>query len=181
MAKPRALAAAAPASGKAKLTHPGKAILAGGPLRGTDPRFAPSVGPTVLPGGPGTPRPRPTSGSGEGWGSARVPIQRVGDRPARRPSAPSQDNVGGAGDAAGPPLHHRRGTKSGAGEGPGRQQRRAGRLGRGAVVSGSGSLVSSGGLAGGIEICITFPTEYVKTQLQLDERSHPPRYRGIGE
>uniref|UniRef100_A0A8C9AIR0 Tricarboxylate transport protein, mitochondrial n=1 Tax=Prolemur simus TaxID=1328070 RepID=A0A8C9AIR0_PROSS len=37
------------------------------------------------------------------------------------------------------------------------------------------------GLAGGIEICITFPTEYVKTQLQLDERSHPPRYRGIGE
>lgn len=28
---------------------------------------------------------------------------------------------------------------------------------------------------------ITFPTEYVKTQLQLDERAHPPRYRGIGE
>lgn len=41
--------------------------------------------------------------------------------------------------------------------------------------------VPAGGLAGGIEICITFPTEYVKTQLQLDERSHPPRYRGIGE
>lgn len=36
-----------------------------------------------------------------------------------------------------------------------------------------------GGLAGGIEICITFPTEYVKTQLQLDERANPPRYRGI--
>ncbi|MGH0186482.1 UNVERIFIED_CONTAM: hypothetical protein FKN15_021696, partial [Acipenser sinensis] len=36
------------------------------------------------------------------------------------------------------------------------------------------------GLAGGIEICITFPTEYVKTQLQLDERANPPRYRGIG-
>lgn len=38
-----------------------------------------------------------------------------------------------------------------------------------------------GGIAGGIEICITFPTEYVKTQLQLDERANPPRYRGIGE
>lgn len=38
----------------------------------------------------------------------------------------------------------------------------------------------TGGLAGGIEICITFPTEYVKTQLQLDERANPPRYRGIG-
>lgn len=25
---------------------------------------------------------------------------------------------------------------------------------------------------------ITFPTEYVKTQLQLDERSAKPRYRG---
>ena len=38
-----------------------------------------------------------------------------------------------------------------------------------------------GGLAGGIEICITFPTEYVKTQLQLDEKANPPRYKGIGE
>lgn len=38
----------------------------------------------------------------------------------------------------------------------------------------------AGGIAGGIEICITFPTEYVKTQLQLDERANPPRYRGIG-
>ncbi|KAJ8786672.1 hypothetical protein J1605_006161 [Eschrichtius robustus] len=36
-------------------------------------------------------------------------------------------------------------------------------------------------LAGDIEICITFPTEYVKTQLQLDERLHPPRYQGIGD
>lgn len=54
------------------------------------------------------------------------------------------------------------------------------------VRGGGGGLrprvpVPAGGLAGGIEICITFPTEYVKTQLQLDERSHPPRYRGIGE
>uniref|UniRef100_A0A7N8YE77 Uncharacterized protein n=1 Tax=Mastacembelus armatus TaxID=205130 RepID=A0A7N8YE77_9TELE len=30
-------------------------------------------------------------------------------------------------------------------------------------------------------ICITFPTEYVKTQLQLDERANPPKYRGIGD
>lgn len=37
-----------------------------------------------------------------------------------------------------------------------------------------------GGIAGGIEICITFPTEYVKTQLQLDEKANPPKYRGIG-
>ncbi|XP_013403745.1 putative tricarboxylate transport protein, mitochondrial [Lingula anatina] len=28
----------------------------------------------------------------------------------------------------------------------------------------------AGGITGGIEICITFPTEYVKTQLQLDEK-----------
>ncbi|XP_078403957.1 tricarboxylate transport protein, mitochondrial-like isoform X1 [Cetorhinus maximus] len=39
--------------------------------------------------------------------------------------------------------------------------------------------ILAGGLAGGIEICITFPTEYVKTQLQLDERANPPRYKGI--
>lgn len=38
-----------------------------------------------------------------------------------------------------------------------------------------------GGIAGGIEICITFPTEYVKTQLQLDEKANPPKYKGIGE
>uniref|UniRef100_A0A8B9RAK0 Solute carrier family 25 member 1 n=1 Tax=Astyanax mexicanus TaxID=7994 RepID=A0A8B9RAK0_ASTMX len=40
-------------------------------------------------------------------------------------------------------------------------------------------VLSVGGIAGGIEICITFPTEYVKTQLQLDEKANPPRYRGI--
>ena len=39
----------------------------------------------------------------------------------------------------------------------------------------------AGGLAGGIEICITYPTEYVKTQLQLDEKANPPKYRGMGE
>lgn len=41
-------------------------------------------------------------------------------------------------------------------------------------------LCFAGGIAGGIEICITFPTEYVKTQLQLDEKANPPRYKGIG-
>lgn len=35
-----------------------------------------------------------------------------------------------------------------------------------------------GGITGGIEICITYPTEYVKTQLQLDERSAHPIYKG---
>ena len=30
--------------------------------------------------------------------------------------------------------------------------------------------IVAGGITGGIEICITFPTEYVKTQLQLDEK-----------
>jgi len=41
--------------------------------------------------------------------------------------------------------------------------------------------ILAGGITGGIEICITFPTEYVKTQLQLDERSGTPKYRGIGD
>jgi len=39
--------------------------------------------------------------------------------------------------------------------------------------------ILAGGLAGGIEICITYPTEYVKTQLQLDEKANPPKYRGM--
>ena len=47
-------------------------------------------------------------------------------------------------------------------------------------LQGCASVSLSGGIAGGIEICITFPTEYVKTQLQLDGRANPPRYRGIG-
>ncbi|KAG7249727.1 hypothetical protein CRUP_023530, partial [Coryphaenoides rupestris] len=42
-----------------------------------------------------------------------------------------------------------------------------------------GKAIMAGGIAGGIEICITFPTEYVKTQLQLDEKANPPKYRGI--
>ncbi|ELT88432.1 hypothetical protein CAPTEDRAFT_195723 [Capitella teleta] len=40
--------------------------------------------------------------------------------------------------------------------------------------------IVAGGLTGGIEICITFPTEYVKTQLQLDEKAGAQkRYKGI--
>ena len=38
--------------------------------------------------------------------------------------------------------------------------------------------IIAGGITGGIEICITFPTEYVKTQLQLDERSGTKKYAG---
>ncbi|KAG9510635.1 Tricarboxylate transport protein, mitochondrial, partial [Fragariocoptes setiger] len=41
--------------------------------------------------------------------------------------------------------------------------------------------IIAGGITGGIEICITYPTEYVKTQLQLDQRSATPRYAGIGD
>ncbi|XP_037536195.1 tricarboxylate transport protein B, mitochondrial [Nematolebias whitei] len=44
-----------------------------------------------------------------------------------------------------------------------------------------GKAILAGGIAGGIEICITYPTEYVKTQLQLDEKANPPKYRGIAD
>lgn len=40
--------------------------------------------------------------------------------------------------------------------------------------------VIAGGISGGIEICITYPTEYVKTQLQLDGKAGAGRqYSGI--
>lgn len=39
--------------------------------------------------------------------------------------------------------------------------------------------IIAGGITGGIEICITFPTEYVKTQLQLDEKGAAKKYDGI--
>lgn len=125
-----------------------------GPLPGTRaPGLPPPSAPPRFRVGPGHRGPAPLPG--RAGGAARVPT--------------GQGDVGGAGAAAGPPLPRRRGTRSGrAGPAPGGGLR-------------AGSLVPSGGLAGGIEICITFPTEYVKTQLQLDERSHPPRYRGIGE
>jgi len=55
-----------------------------------------------------------------------------------------------------------------------------------ASASGGGNKglkgIVAGGITGGIEICITFPTEYVKTQLQLDEKSSKggvKKYDGI--
>ena len=39
--------------------------------------------------------------------------------------------------------------------------------------------VSAGGVAGGIEICLTYPIEYVKTQLQLDGRGATKHYDGV--
>ncbi|XP_058805929.1 putative tricarboxylate transport protein, mitochondrial [Phymastichus coffea] len=40
--------------------------------------------------------------------------------------------------------------------------------------------IIAGGITGGIEICITYPTEYVKTQLQLDGKAGAGRqYSGI--
>jgi len=39
--------------------------------------------------------------------------------------------------------------------------------------------IIAGGITGGIEICITYPTEYIKTQLQLDEKVG--KYKGIGD
>ncbi|EDW80926.1 uncharacterized protein Dwil_GK11788, isoform B [Drosophila willistoni] len=41
--------------------------------------------------------------------------------------------------------------------------------------------IVAGGITGGIEICITYPTEYVKTQLQLDEKGANKRYNGIAD
>merc|ERR1711992_475073 len=37
--------------------------------------------------------------------------------------------------------------------------------------------IIAGGITGGIEICITYPTEFIKTQLQLDEKVG--KYKGI--
>lgn len=53
-----------------------------------------------------------------------------------------------------------------------------------AAAAGGGSMglkgIIAGGITGGIEICITFPTEYVKTQLQLDEKGGKAKqYNGI--
>ena len=40
-------------------------------------------------------------------------------------------------------------------------------------------LINAGGIAGGLEVCCTFPTEYVKTQLQLDAHATVPKYKGV--
>lgn len=57
--------------------------------------------------------------------------------------------------------------------------------GAAAAAGGGGSGIKgiiAGGITGGIEICITFPTEYVKTQLQLDEKSGSAKqYSGIAD
>lgn len=56
---------------------------------------------------------------------------------------------------------------------------------RGAAAAAPGNTglkgIIAGGITGGIEICITFPTEYVKTQLQLDEKAGTAakQYNGI--
>ena len=50
----------------------------------------------------------------------------------------------------------------------------------GSAAGGSNKFLKgiiAGGITGGIEICITYPTEYVKTQLQLDEKVG--KYKGI--
>jgi solute carrier family 25 (mitochondrial citrate transporter), member 1 len=39
----------------------------------------------------------------------------------------------------------------------------------------------AGGISGGIEICVSYPTEYVKTQLQLESRAASPKYTNIRE
>ena len=52
----------------------------------------------------------------------------------------------------------------------------------GSSPSGSNTFLKgivAGGITGGIEICITYPTEYVKTQLQLDEKVG--KYKGIAD
>ncbi|XP_078041999.1 mitochondrial citrate transporter scheggia [Augochlora pura] len=49
-----------------------------------------------------------------------------------------------------------------------------------APASNSLKGIIAGGITGGIEICITYPTEYVKTQLQLDGKSGAGKqYSGI--
>jgi len=58
--------------------------------------------------------------------------------------------------------------------------------GAAAATGGGGNLglkgIIAGGITGGIEICITYPTEFVKTQLQLDEKTAKggnKKYNGI--
>jgi len=64
---------------------------------------------------------------------------------------------------------------------PGPQQQQSTRsLAAGAAGGGGNKGVKgiiAGGITGGIEICITYPTEYIKTQLQLDEKLG--KYKGI--
>ncbi|KAK2497319.1 hypothetical protein MC885_016563 [Smutsia gigantea] len=106
-----------------------------------------------------------------------------GTRPPRRPpTGPAVSD--GAGDAEAPASGSAGARRSHCGARGPRRPPAAPAPGEVRAGEGRGGRAGSqgpGGLAGGIEICITFPTEYVKTQLQLDERAHPPRYRGIGD
>lgn len=51
----------------------------------------------------------------------------------------------------------------------------------GAAAAAGGGLQGTiaGGITGGIEISILYPAEYVKTQLQLDEKGTTKKYNGI--
>ena len=64
---------------------------------------------------------------------------------------------------------------------PARPWMAPGQSGAAAAPAGGGNKgikgLIAGGITGGIEICITYPTEYVKTQLQLDEKVG--KYKGI--
>ncbi|XP_040929602.1 tricarboxylate transport protein A, mitochondrial isoform X1 [Betta splendens] len=92
--------------------------------------------------------------------------------PAAAPRAPSARLAAAAAGLSSLPLHQRSCAA--------RRNLAAAAVG-GRKITHPGKAILAGGIAGGIEICITFPTEYVKTQLQLDERANPPRYRGIGD
>jgi len=59
-------------------------------------------------------------------------------------------------------LYHRREVAAGAAGGGGNKGLKG---------------IIAGGITGGIEICITYPTEYIKTQLQLDEKVG--KYKGV--
>ncbi|XP_017140660.1 putative tricarboxylate transport protein, mitochondrial [Drosophila miranda] len=41
--------------------------------------------------------------------------------------------------------------------------------------------IVAGGITGGLEILITYPTEFVKTQLQLDEKGEMKKFNGIAD
>ncbi|XP_032902268.1 tricarboxylate transport protein, mitochondrial [Amblyraja radiata] len=85
--------------------------------------------------------------------------------------------VGGSGS----PALVAPGRAAGAAEGPGPALGTTSQAAAPRRQTHPAKAILAGGIAGGIEICITFPTEYVKTQLQLDERANHPRYKGIGD
>ncbi|XP_078278517.1 tricarboxylate transport protein, mitochondrial-like [Rhinoraja longicauda] len=88
--------------------------------------------------------------------------------------------VGGGSSSSSPALVTAGRTAAGAAEGPGPALGTTSPAAPRRKQTHPAKAILAGGIAGGIEICITFPTEYVKTQLQLDERAEQPRYKGIG-